>query len=345
MAAGAGGADELVLQFLEAHARSPLPCLDLRSEEQVHKHWLVHCTHIPWEQLQFRSYELPPRETTLALILFDSNTEADENTEDANMLGGPRLADVLKFFQDCKKPWRLQLVLESNAAFWQAAAQRGLVRSGPLPRPFIAAGPQSMLEKSEDAAASLPVLWRPSPLLQQWLPEALQRAPGRVALDVGSGSGRDTIFAAMHGWQVTAVDNMPKALERVRSFAANMRVADSVATSVVDLKSDEDAARLFADMGPLSLVIVIRFLHKPLLPALADAIAPGGLVIYEHFAEGCRDHPLGRPSKVDDLVLPGELQAAFGGPAWEVLLDGEGREASDGRPMAHFVAVKKQVVR
>lgn len=58
-------------------------------------------------------------------------------------------------------------------------------------------------------------------------------------------------------------------------------------------------------------VVVINYLHRPLLPALIDAVAPGGLLIYETFAQG--NERLGRPRNPDFLLLPGELLEAVRG--------------------------------
>jgi SAM-dependent methyltransferase len=43
--------------------------------------------------------------------------------------------------------------------------------------------------------------------------------PGR-ALDVGCGTGRDAVYLAGRGWEVTAVDLVPRALEKARERAA-----------------------------------------------------------------------------------------------------------------------------
>jgi hypothetical protein len=52
-------------------------------------------------------------------------------------------------------------------------------------------------------------------------------------------------------------------------------------------------------------VLVTNYLHRPLFPALLDALAPAGLLIYETFAAG--NERYGRPSNPDFLLKPGEL--------------------------------------
>jgi hypothetical protein len=40
-------------------------------------------------------------------------------------------------------------------------------------------------------------------------------------------------------------------------------------------------------------VVVVNYLHRPLLPALVAAVAPGGVLIYQTFAQG--NARFGRP--------------------------------------------------
>ena len=46
-------------------------------------------------------------------------------------------------------------------------------------------------------------------------------------------------------------------------------------------------------------------LWRPLLPTLVEAVAPGGVLIYETFA--CGNERFGRPRNPDFLLRPGEL--------------------------------------
>lgn len=52
-------------------------------------------------------------------------------------------------------------------------------------------------------------------------------------------------------------------------------------------------------------VVVTHYLHRPLFPRLLDALAPGGVLLYETFALG--NERYGRPSHPDFLLKPGEL--------------------------------------
>jgi hypothetical protein len=56
-------------------------------------------------------------------------------------------------------------------------------------------------------------------------------------------------------------------------------------------------------------IVVTNYLYRPLLPAIAGALAPGGVLIYETFALG--NERFGRPRNPDFLLRPGELFEAF----------------------------------
>ncbi len=151
-------------------------------------------------------------------------------------------------------------------------------------------------------------LWRPSPFLERVLP---QLPHGRV-LDVAAGSGRESVFLALHGFEVEAWDRAPEALERAEALAANHGVR--IQTRVADLER-----QALADPGEFQVVMVFRFLHRPLLPWLQRAVAPGGALVYETYRQGQELH--GRPTHARFLLAPGELSSAF--PSLSVVLHEE----------------------
>jgi SAM-dependent methyltransferase len=58
-------------------------------------------------------------------------------------------------------------------------------------------------------------------------------------------------------------------------------------------------------------VVVTNYLWRALLPAIVQSLAPGGVLIYETFAAG--NETVGKPSRPDFLLQPGELLAACTG--------------------------------
>jgi SAM-dependent methyltransferase len=48
--------------------------------------------------------------------------------------------------------------------------------------------------------------------------------PAGPALDLGCGTGDSSIYLAQHGWKVTGVDFVPKALDKARAKAANLSI-------------------------------------------------------------------------------------------------------------------------
>ena len=56
-------------------------------------------------------------------------------------------------------------------------------------------------------------------------------------------------------------------------------------------------------------IVVTNYLHRPLLPVLAQSLAEQGVLIYETFMLG--NEKFGKPSNPDFLLRPGELLQAF----------------------------------
>ena len=136
----------------------------------------------------------------------------------------------------------------------------------------------------------------PSPWLRRFLP--LIAAGGRV-LDLAAGQGRHVRLLRASGYQVVAVDRDIQALRA--AFAGD----DAVSIIEADLE-DGGAWRLGQGYDG---IVVTNYLYRPLLPALAAALAPGGALLYETFMAG--NERFGRPANPDFLLAPGELLGSF----------------------------------
>jgi len=135
----------------------------------------------------------------------------------------------------------------------------------------------------------------PSPWVQRW--SALVRE-GASVLDVACGSGRHLRWFAERGCRVTGVDRDAAAVELLRALG-EIVVAD------IENGPWPFAGRRF------DTVVVTNYLWRPLLPAITASVAEGGVLLYETFAMG--NETVGKPSRPDFLLRPGELlQAAAG---------------------------------
>ncbi|WP_244193170.1 class I SAM-dependent methyltransferase [Paraburkholderia eburnea] len=134
----------------------------------------------------------------------------------------------------------------------------------------------------------------PSQWVRQW---AHLIAPGGTVLDLASGAGRHARWLAQRGHPVAALDRDAAAL-------ATLRDVPGIGTLECDL---EGAPWPLADDARFAAIVVTNYLHRPLMGRLLDALAPGGILIYETFAQG--NETVGKPSNPAFLLAPGELLA------------------------------------
>jgi len=136
-----------------------------------------------------------------------------------------------------------------------------------------------------------------------WVARFAPLIPAGEVLDLACGGGRHARLVAELGHRVLAVDRDQEALAAC--------IGSGIHTDCVDLEQDGFAwpfgNRRFAG------VVVVNYLHRPLLPAVLESLMPGGILIYDTFASG--NQHFGRPANPDFLLQPGELLAAVHGAA------------------------------
>lgn len=146
------------------------------------------------------------------------------------------------------------------------------------------------------------------------------------ALDVACGLGQNALWLASLGYRVLAVDGSLVALRRARAAAVARGLEQRVHLVAADLD------RFVLPEERFRLVVVVKFLSRPLLPALARAVAPGGLIFYRTFN---RNHLAAAPGFNPQYVLaPGELVHAFSG--FTPLTRHDPPEG--GEPLSHLLA-------
>jgi SAM-dependent methyltransferase len=163
----------------------------------------------------------------------------------------------------------------------------------------------------------------PSAWVQRFAP--LIPAGGTV-LDLACGSGRHIPLLLAQGLRVTGVDRDAAALEQARQRAGPTAALDLLPADI--------------EHGPWPLpgrrfagIVVTNYLWRPLWPALLDALGEGGIYLHETFAHG-HQH-IGRPSRPDFLLQPGELLRVAQG--LRVVAFEDGFEPAQGGRAARFV--------
>ena len=158
-----------------------------------------------------------------------------------------------------------------------------------------------------------------SPHVLEHLAQLREGAALGPVVDLACGRGRNALAIAEHGIPVLGVDRSAELLAEL-CVAARSRQLE-VRAACADLES---APALPLAAGRCGAIVVCRYLHRPLAPALAALLAPGGWLLYETFTIHQRKLGYG-PENPAFLLEPGELPALFPSLAiahcWEGLTD------------------------
>ena len=193
---------------------------------------------------------------------------------------------------------------------------------------------------------------------------------GRLILDVGCGAGRDaiTLAYAFPDHRVIALDNLPRALDRVSQFAqregrdnvlpfrcvlketGTLTAAVGSALESIKAKGQGDVNDSHAAAGNkrkrygvkqgsnVSLILMSRFLNRKVL--YHDAVTllrPGGYILVHHFHMVCA-----KPKQPQHKLKDGELAKEFTSRGLEVVRDDVFVAPDDGRQLSMFVARKPE---
>jgi SAM-dependent methyltransferase len=147
-----------------------------------------------------------------------------------------------------------------------------------------------------------------SEAVSPWVARLAHLVPaGASVLDVACGAGRHAAYFAQRGHTVTGVDNSQTAIDSARAQlpeSARLLVAD-IENKPWPFLNDRGVPEQFG------AVVVTNYLWRALLPTLIASLSPGGVLMYETFAHG--NASVGKPSRPDFLLQPGELLRACSG--------------------------------
>ncbi len=143
--------------------------------------------------------------------------------------------------------------------------------------------------------------------------EGPERLPPGKALDLGCGTGTNSIYMQQHGWQATGVDFVPRAVEAARRKASAAGVSPRLIVGDVTRLGDLNVG------GDYSLLLDLGCFHSipddrrdAYVSSATAAAAPGATMLLFGFLRGEGGSRLGPRG-----LLPDEVERRFGGP-WDV---------------------------
>jgi SAM-dependent methyltransferase len=165
------------------------------------------------------------------------------------------------------------------------------------------------VERWDERYGGADYLWdvRPNQFVERHLGDL---HPG-TAVDLGAGEGRNAVWLAARGWDITAVDFSRVGLDKAARLAADHGVEDRVTLIEEDVLT-------FRPAEPVDLV-VIAYLQIPpaqrrtVLGHAASWLRPGGRILVVAHDRSNVEHGHGGPPDPEVCYDVDEVTAAFGG--------------------------------
>lgn len=149
-----------------------------------------------------------------------------------------------------------------------------------------------------------------------WLFEHADKIPASArVVCLADGQGRNGLYLARKGHQVTSFDVSTVAIDQLRQKA--LRTGCKIDAQVIDI------ANWRPESGSLDAVVAIFFqfadpaLRESVFSAIAQAIRPGGLLIIEGYGTRQLYHRTGGPGVIENLYSPNTITNSF--VQWPVL--------------------------
>ena len=110
----------------------------------------------------------------------------------------------------------------------------------------------------------------------KWLESNANLLSGKgKALDIAAGEGRNSVFAALLGYEVISMDISDIALDKAKNLAKEKN------TKITTLSVDLDNSSL--PESEYDLVICFNFLERRLFPEIKKTLRSNGILVYETF--------------------------------------------------------------
>lgn len=166
--------------------------------------------------------------------------------------------------------------------------------------------------------------------------------PGHSALAVADGEGRNSVFMAERGLEVTALEFAPTALDRGRALAVDKQV--SVEFRHCDILNDPWPNAQFDIVAGIFIQFVGPEGRALQFERMQAATKPGGVVMLHGYTQKQLEYGTGGPPFLENLYTPEMLRTGFSG--WEIVaLEAYEREVQEGRGHSGMSALVDLIAR
>jgi cyclopropane fatty-acyl-phospholipid synthase-like methyltransferase len=133
--------------------------------------------------------------------------------------------------------------------------------------------------------------------------------PGQRALSVADGVGRNSVWLAEQGLDVTAVELSPIAVEKARKLAAERGVSPRF--HVADVFSFDWGEAAFELVAAIFIQFAAPAERAGLFARMKAALAPGGLLILQGYTPKQVEYRTGGPPCAENMYTEALLREAF----------------------------------
>ena len=144
-------------------------------------------------------------------------------------------------------------------------------------------------------------------------PATLKFLPGQSVLCVADGEGRNSVYLAGQGHDVTAFDPAAVAVEKARRLADGAGVCVQFHVAGID---DWDWSQQFDAVVGVFIQFVGPDRRAQLFAQMASAVAPGGMILLHGYAPRQVGYGTGGPGREENMYDDALLRAAFEG--WQI---------------------------
>lgn len=134
-------------------------------------------------------------------------------------------------------------------------------------------------------------------------------ATGNTALSVADGEGRNSVWLAQQGLQVTALEVSPVALRKARQLARANQVA--VEFIEADALSFDWPQASYDHVVGVFIQFATAAERDGLFHGMKQAVRPGGLLLLHGYTPKQLEYRTGGPSALENLYTTAMLRAAF----------------------------------